>query len=84
MVNTTHRVGTYNPILCSWTVPPSDLEAKDEQMRLKAHGDIPTKRKVPMSPNVGIYNPVSNEWQVAPQNPRIIEGRTFWPRNTKA
>ncbi len=41
-----------------WQVPPSNVEERDEQMRLKAHGHIPIKRKVPTSPNVGVYDPV--------------------------
>lgn len=52
------RLGVYDPILNQWQVPPSDVEQRDEQLRLKAHGHIPIKRKVPTSPNVGVYDPV--------------------------
>jgi len=52
------RLGVYDPIRNVWQVPPSNVEEHDEQMRLKAHGHIPTKRKVPTSPNVGGYDPV--------------------------
>lgn len=52
------RLGVYDPIRNMWQVPPSNVEECDEQMRLKAHGHIPTKRKVPTSPNVGVYDPV--------------------------
>ena len=52
------RLGVYDPILNKWQVPPSNVEQRDEQLRLKAHGHIPIKRKVPTSPNVGVYDPV--------------------------
>ena len=52
------RHGVYDPIRNIWQVPPSNVEEHDEQMRLKAHGHIPTKRKVPTSPNTGVYDPV--------------------------
>lgn len=52
------RLGVYDPIRNIWQVPPSNLEERDEQMRLKAHGHIPIKRKVPTSPNIGVYDPV--------------------------
>ena len=52
------RLGVYDPIRNVWQVPPSNVEEHDEQMRLKAHGHIPTKRKVATSPNVGVYDPV--------------------------
>jgi len=52
------RLGVYDPIRNVWQVPPSNVEEHDEQMRLKAHGHIPIKRKVPTSPNVGVYDPV--------------------------
>lgn len=52
------RLGVYDPILNRWQVPPSNVEEHDEQMRLRAHGLIATKRKVPTSPNVGEYDPI--------------------------
>ena len=52
------RLGIYDPIQARWQVPPSEVEQHDEQMRLRAHGLVPTKRKVPTSPNVGVYDPV--------------------------
>ncbi|KAA6417606.1 MAG: hypothetical protein FRX49_12398 [Trebouxia sp. A1-2] len=73
------RLGVYDPIRNVWQVPPSNVEEHDEQMRLKAHGHIPIKRKVPSSPNVGVYDPVRNDWLVLPQNQRIIGGLTFQP-----
>lgn len=52
------RLGVYDPIRNMWQIPPSNVEEHDDQMRLKAHGHIPIKRKVPASPNVGVYDPV--------------------------
>lgn len=52
------RSGVYDPILNRWQVLPSSHEEHDEQMRLRAHGLIATKRKVPQSPNVGEYDPI--------------------------
>ncbi|KAL3155141.1 hypothetical protein ABBQ38_011197 [Trebouxia sp. C0009 RCD-2024] len=57
-VSSNTRLGVYDPIRNIWQVPPSNLEERDEQMRLKAHGHIPIKRKVPTSPNIGVYDPV--------------------------
>lgn len=57
-VSSSTRLGVYDPILNKWQVPPSNVEQRDEQLRLKAHGHIPIKRKVPTSPNVGVYDPV--------------------------
>ncbi|KAK9816552.1 hypothetical protein WJX72_001827 [[Myrmecia] bisecta] len=74
--------GEYDPIRGTWSVPPSDAEEHEQALRLKLHGDVPSKRVVPRSPNVGVYNPILNQWIEPPKNGRIIQGLTLLTRLT--
>lgn len=69
--------GQRDPIQGQWTVMPQSATS------YKVKGGVANscRAPVPIPRSQGVYDPIQNAWLSPPQDPRIVEGLTFAPRN---